>query len=87
MDSHLLGSSREVVGVDTDAVTADEARCEANEVPFRGCRVENSGCVDSQPIEYHRQLVHQRDIRSRCVFSITLAASATWMLGACVLVR
>lgn len=42
-----LGALGEVVGVDTDAVSADESGTEGEEVPFRGCRLEHVHGVDA----------------------------------------
>ena len=71
---------RQVVRVDADAVAAHQARGEAEEVPLGaggvehvaacGCRSGRRSCASS---------FMSAMLRSRCVFSITLAASATLM--------
>jgi len=78
----LLGFVGEIVGIDTDAVTADEAGSERQKIPFRSRRIQYFFRIDSQAVEYQCQLVDQRDIDIALVFSMTLAASATLMLEA-----
>src|SRR4051794_28565795 len=58
----LFGPVCEVVGIDPDAMTADKAGREREEVPFRPGRFEYVVRVDIKPMENGRQLVHKRDI-------------------------
>ena len=60
--AELLRLHRQVVGIDADAVTADEAGPELEEVPLRAGGLEHVGGADAHAIEDDRQLVHQRDV-------------------------
>ena len=53
---------REVIGIDPDAVTADEAGGEGMEVPLGAGRREHVAGVDVHPVEDQGQLVHQCDV-------------------------
>src|SRR6185503_8947686 len=58
----FLGLVRQIVRVDADAVAADEAGPEIQEVPLRAGRLQHFLGIDVEPLEDHRQLVDQRDI-------------------------
>jgi hypothetical protein len=60
--AELLGLGGQVVRVDADAVTADQARGEAEEVPLGAGGVEHVLGADAHAVEDQRQLVHQRDV-------------------------
>jgi hypothetical protein len=53
----------EVVGVDADAVAADQAGPERQEVPFGSGRLEYLEGVDADTVEDDRELVNQRDVQ------------------------
>lgn len=50
------------VGVNTDAVPADQTRSKRQKIPFGACGLEHFVCVDAQFVEENRQFVHQRDV-------------------------
>ena len=52
----------QVIGIDADAVPADEPRPERQEIPFRAGGLQHFLRVDAEAVEDHRQLVHQRDV-------------------------
>ena len=62
MVADLLRLVRQVVRIDADAVPADQARAERQEVPLAARRVEHFLGIDVQPVEDQRQLVDQRDV-------------------------
>ena len=53
---------REVIRVHADAVPADEARPERQEVPLRAGGLQHLVSLDPQPLEDDRKLVDERDI-------------------------
>jgi len=67
----------QVVGVDADAVAADEARAERQEVPLGAGRLEHVQRVDAEREKSSDSSFISAMFRSRWVFSMTLAASAT----------
>ena len=58
----LLRLVRQVVGVDADAVTADEAGAERQEVPLAAGGLQHFLGVDAEAVEDQRQLVDERDV-------------------------
>ena len=73
----------EIVGIDSDAVTAHQARFEIEEIPLAPRRRQHFTGVDAKPIAKMRASSFMSAmLRSRWVFSITFAASATFMEGA-----
>src|SRR5690606_25399621 len=60
--AHLLRLVREVVGIDADAVAADEPRREGEEVPLGARGGEHVLGPQAQAVEDHRQLVHEGDV-------------------------
>ncbi len=60
--AELLCLHRQVVGIDADAVTADEARRELEEVPLRCSSGQHVTRADAHAIEDQRELVHQSDV-------------------------
>ena len=60
--AELLRLHRQVVRVDADAVAADQAGAELEEVPLRAGRLQHVGGADAHALEDDRQLVHQRDV-------------------------
>jgi hypothetical protein len=57
-----LGLVRQVVGVDTDAVAAHQARFELQEVPLGAGGLQHLGGVDADLVKDDGQLVHERDV-------------------------
>src|SRR5580700_3050804 len=53
----------QVVWVNADAVSSDKPRSKPEEIPFRGRRGQNIGCVDIEQVEDQRQFVDQRYIQ------------------------
>src|SRR5579864_4388671 len=53
---------REIEGVDPDAMSADQAGREAQEIPFRRCRVEHVMCGKTELLEDHRHFVDKGDV-------------------------
>ena len=58
----LLGLVRDVEGVDADAVAADQAGPEGQEVPLGAGRLQHVLGVDAQPVADQGDLVDQRDV-------------------------
>ena len=58
----LLRLVRQVIRVDADAVAADEARPERQEIPLAARRLEHLLSVDAEPVEDHGELVDERDV-------------------------
>ena len=58
----LLRLVRQVVRIDADAVAADQARAERQEVPLAAGGVQHLLGVDAEAVEDQRQLVDQRDV-------------------------
>ena len=58
----LLRLVRQVVGIDADAVAADEAGPERQEVPLAARGLEHLLRVDAEPVEDHGELVDERDV-------------------------
>ena len=52
----------EIIGIDANAVTADETGAEGQEVPFRASGFENFEGIDADFFEDHSQLVHERNV-------------------------
>ena len=79
--AELLRLVREVVRIDADAVAADEPGPERQEVPLRARRLRaRRACRCRSRSKISASSFISAMLRSRCVFSITLAASATLML-------
>lgn len=57
-----LGALGQVVGVDADAVSADESGLEGQEVPLGGCGFEDVGGVDAHQGEDFREFVDEGDV-------------------------
>lgn len=57
-----LGALGQVVGVDADAVAADESGFEGQEVPLGGCGFEDVGGVDAHQCEDFREFVDEGDV-------------------------
>ena len=82
-DSRPFGPMRQVVGIDADAVPADQSRGERQEIPFGCRRRQHVTGVDAECGGRSRDSSFMKAmLRSRWVFSITLAASATLIEGA-----
>ena len=52
----------QVIRIHADAVAADQARAERQEVPLGAGRFQHFGGVDAEPVEDQRELVDQRDV-------------------------
>ena len=59
----LFGLVRQVVGVNADAMPADHARAERQEVPLAASRLENFERVDVEPVEDDREFIDQGDVQ------------------------
>src|SRR3546814_6872324 len=59
----LLGLGGQIIGVDADAVAADQPRREGQEVPLGAGGGEHVAGGDLHALEDDRQLVHQRDVQ------------------------
>ena len=62
MVTEFVGLPGEVVGVDADAVAADEARLELEEVPLGAGRFEHLEGVDADAVKNDAELVDQGDV-------------------------
>src|SRR5437763_10703428 len=82
MIARLLRSKRQVIRIDANEVAAAEARRETDEIPFGRSRRKHVAGVDVELVADRGKLVHESDVEVACAFSITLAASATFMDGA-----
>src|SRR3569623_1828296 len=58
----LLRLVREVVGIDADAVAADQAGPEGQEVPLAASGLEHLEGVDAHAMEQQREFIDQRDV-------------------------
>jgi hypothetical protein len=58
----LLGAVREIIRIDADAVAADQARHERQEIPLGARRGEHVAGVDAEHVADRRQLVHEGDV-------------------------
>src|SRR5260221_8772722 len=58
----LLGFVGKVVGIDADAMPADQARAERQEVPFGAGDLEHLDRVESKAVKDDRQLVDEGDV-------------------------
>src|SRR5665647_2684369 len=62
MVTGLGGAIGEIIRIDADTVSADQAGLEVLEIPFgRGCRQYVAG-VDAQALKYRGQFIHERDV-------------------------
>ncbi len=65
-----LGFVGQVVRVNADAVPADKARLERQEIPLAARRIEHITGIDVEPVEEHDQFIYQGDIEiPLCVFN------------------
>src|SRR5439155_17947622 len=62
MVARLLRSKRQVIGIDTNAVATDEARCEIDEIPFCRSRRKHVAGIDVELVEDRGKLVHESDV-------------------------
>ena len=62
MIAQLLGLVNEIVGVYTDAVTAHQARREAQRIPLGIHGLQHFIGIDIHQVENHGQLIHESDI-------------------------
>src|SRR6266700_1740274 len=62
MIARLLRSKRQVIRVDANAVAADEARRETDEIPFGRSRRKHVAGVDVELVEDRGKLVHESDV-------------------------
>ena len=60
--AHLLGLVGQVVGIDADAVAADQAGPERQEVPLGAGRLQDLQRVEAHAVEDQGQFVDQRDV-------------------------
>jgi hypothetical protein len=75
--AQLLRLGGEVIGIDADAVAADQAGIEAQEIPLGAGRRQDFAGADADEIADLEISFIRAMLMSRWVFSITLAASAT----------
>src|SRR5208337_4711408 len=67
--ANLLSTMRQIVGVNPDAVSADQAWNEVEKVPFGARSLQHLPCVEAQPMEDDRKFVHQCNVQiSLCIF-------------------
>jgi hypothetical protein len=62
MIARLLRAEGQVIGVDADAVAADEARGEIDEIPFGRSRRKYLARVDVELVEDGGELIHESDV-------------------------
>ena len=62
MVARLLGAIGQVIGIDADAVAADQTGLKRQEIPFGAGRRQHVAGVDVERLENQRQLVHERDV-------------------------
>ena len=60
--AELVRLVRQIVGIDADAVSADEPRPERQEIPLGSGSLQHLDRVDADLVEDQRKLVHQRDV-------------------------
>ena len=58
-----VGLVRQVIGIDADAMAADQTRLELQEVPLRSRGFKHLSGVEADPVEDDRQLIHQGDVQ------------------------
>jgi hypothetical protein len=85
MVAGLLGPISQVIRIDADAVATDNPGLKGKEIPFGSCcreRVATAAArVDIECLKLSDSSFMNAMLRSRWVFSITFAASATWIEG------
>ena len=62
MIAGLLGAIGQIIGIDADAVAADESRLERQEIPFGPRRGQHVAGIDIERLEDQRQFVHEGDV-------------------------
>ena len=62
MVAGLLRAIGEIIGIDPDTVSADQAWGEIEEIPFGGGRRKHVLRVDVERVEDGRKLVHESDV-------------------------
>ena len=82
MIADLLRLVRQVVGVDADAVAADQSGPEGQEVPLGPGGAQHFLGVEPKRLKISASSLIRAMFTSRWVFSMTFAASATLMLEA-----
>ena len=73
----FLGLMGQIVRIDTDAVASDQARAKRQEIPLRARCIKDFMGIDTQGLKISDNSLTRAMLTSRCVFSMTLAASAT----------
>src|SRR5690606_34379493 len=76
----LLSFVGKVIRIDADAVAAYQTGAERQEIPFGTGGFEHFQCIDIRRLKISASSLMRAMLISRCVFSITLAASATLIL-------
>ena len=51
-----------IVGIDADAVSADQSRGEAQRIPLRIHRIDDLARIDIHTVKRHRELIHESNI-------------------------
>ena len=62
VEAEILRLIDKIIGIDADAVSADQSRGEAQRIPLRIHRIDDLACIDIHAVERHRQLVHKGNI-------------------------
>ncbi len=62
MEADRFGLVRQIIGIDADAVAADETGAEGLEVPLGAGRLEHLARLEAELLEQHGELVDQRDV-------------------------
>ena len=62
MEADRFGLVRQIIGIDADAVAADEAGAEGLEVPLGAGRLEHLARLEAELLEQHGELVDQCDV-------------------------
>ena len=58
----LLGAKRQIIRIDPDAVAADQAGLEIQEIPFGPRRCQHVAGIDIERPKDQRQFVHESDV-------------------------
>ena len=62
MKAEILRLIDKIIGIDADAVSADQSRGEAQRIPLRIHRIDDLTRIDIHAVKCHRQLVHKGNV-------------------------